>query len=243
MKRIFIDAGHGGTNIGAVGHAMRENDIVLEVALELGRLLEAAGLETMQTRTADTSVTNAQRPVRANNWQADLFVSIHVNAGGGFGAETIHSRIRPQDKATARGINDIFAREMGLRNRGVHIDLPPRVPAGPLSVFAGINMPAVLVELGFIDAPAGTPDVDMLRNRRKEMAAALAKGILAHFGINPEEKQPLQASAVRFDLKGKRVDVEGFLKEGRNFVMARPLLEALGYGVDWDNDAQTIVVR
>lgn len=81
-KRIVIDAGHGGKDPGATGRGgTREKDINLLAALELSKLLKSEGtFEVMLTRDNDTFVPLAERSRKANDFGADLFISLHCNA-------------------------------------------------------------------------------------------------------------------------------------------------------------------
>ncbi len=80
VRTVFIDAGHGGRDPGANHNNVLERAISLDVALTLGRLLEANGLDVVYSRTADKAVSLRDRTAMANAAGADLFVSIHVNA-------------------------------------------------------------------------------------------------------------------------------------------------------------------
>lgn len=80
VHTVFIDAGHGGHDPGTQHNGVLERAIALDVALTLGRLLEANGLDVVYSRTADKSVPLGERATMANAAGADLFVSIHVNA-------------------------------------------------------------------------------------------------------------------------------------------------------------------
>jgi N-acetylmuramoyl-L-alanine amidase len=178
QQKIFIDPGHGGRDPGAVGNGMRESNIVLEVAKKFGAIIEIAGFSVLYSRTDDSSP--ADRVGAANIWEADYFISIHVNAGGGTGAETFIAATKTDDRIFAQSVNDTYASDMGLRNRGVKLDTETHVRS--LGVLRNTRMPAILVELAFIDSPAGNPDVNILLNRRDDMAQALANGIYKYFG-------------------------------------------------------------
>jgi N-acetylmuramoyl-L-alanine amidase len=82
IGRVVIDAGHGGHDTGMIGPSgLREKDVVLDIALELGRLVEEKlGAEVVYTRTDDTYVKPAARTGMANDAKADLFISVHANA-------------------------------------------------------------------------------------------------------------------------------------------------------------------
>jgi N-acetylmuramoyl-L-alanine amidase len=80
-RTVVIDPGHGGTDPGCLGLAgQKEKDIVLDVALRLKKLLEAASLRVILTRESDIFIPVESRNILANNRKADLFVSIHANA-------------------------------------------------------------------------------------------------------------------------------------------------------------------
>ena len=80
VRTVFIDAGHGGRDPGTNHNNVLERAVSLDVALTLGRLLEANGLDVVYSRTADKAVSLRERTAMANAAGADLFVSIHVNA-------------------------------------------------------------------------------------------------------------------------------------------------------------------
>ena len=82
IGRIVIDAGHGGHDTGTIGpNGLMEKDLVLDVALRLGRLLETRlGADVIYTRDDDTFVPLETRTAIANEHQADLFISVHANS-------------------------------------------------------------------------------------------------------------------------------------------------------------------
>ena len=82
LGRIVIDPGHGGRDTGTIGPTgLREKDVTLDVATRLAKLIgEGMGSEVVLTRTADESVSLAERTERANKARADLFISLHVNS-------------------------------------------------------------------------------------------------------------------------------------------------------------------
>jgi N-acetylmuramoyl-L-alanine amidase len=200
-KKIYIDPGHGGRDPGAVGNGMRESDINLEVARLVGGILENSGVSVNYSRADDNSPASRWQP--ANTWEADFYISIHVNAAGGTGAETFIAATKPSDRAFALAVNDTYAAEMGLRNRGVKLDTQTHI--GSLGALRNARMPAILIELAFIDSPANNPDVNILRDRRGDMAQALAKGILQFMNISPSNSEimpdiPPAQSALKFNV-------------------------------------------
>ncbi len=103
VARIVIDPGHGGHDPGARAHGLRESEVVLDIALRLERrLLMQPGVEVVLTRRDDTYVPLAARTALANREQADLFLSIHVNAshkGRARGVETYFLNFAPDPNA------------------------------------------------------------------------------------------------------------------------------------------------
>ena len=79
--KIFIDAGHGGSNPGAVGpNGLKESDVNLDVALRLGRLLSSRNYEVKYSRISNINIGLRERATLANQWGADYFISIHCNS-------------------------------------------------------------------------------------------------------------------------------------------------------------------
>jgi N-acetylmuramoyl-L-alanine amidase len=149
-----LDAGHGGSEPGAVSGSIREADLNLELTLILGNILEANGFNVLYTRTSNTDLSIKERVDFANNKGADLFLSIHHNSFGDSsvrGVETLYSTSE-QSKNTnavkmsrilAERITNNIAANVNFKNRGHKIrnDLP---------VIRDTKMPAVLIEAGFM---------------------------------------------------------------------------------------------
>lgn len=81
MVKIYLDAGHGGIDSGAVGNELKEKNIVLDLALRIENILkEYKDVEVAHTRATDIFFTLDQRTDRANQWDADVFISFHTNS-------------------------------------------------------------------------------------------------------------------------------------------------------------------
>jgi len=148
MTKIFIDPGHGGTDTGAVGNGLQEKDITLSIALEMRRLLQSEyeGVSVQLSRTKDETVSLDERTERANRWGADLYVSIHVNAGGGTGYEDYIYHELSENSRTAR-IRDVLHEEV-IRATRFHDRGKKKAN---FHVLRETTMSAVLTENGFID--------------------------------------------------------------------------------------------
>lgn len=175
---ICLDAGHGDTDAGAVNGDRLEKDDNLRIALAVRDKLEAAGSErltVLMTRTDDTFLELQQRVDLANENGATLFVSLHRNSGGGKGVEVWTSSLK--EKAECRLAQYIMdgLEEAGVQKvRGVKHGTAGN-PAVSYTVVGRTEMPACLVELGFID---NDEDNALLDSHWDAYAQAIADGIL-----------------------------------------------------------------
>ena len=93
IGRVVIDAGHGGHDSGTLGvDGIEEKNVVLDVALRLGKLLtDKLGVEVIYTRSDDTFIPLETRTAIANKAQADLFISIHANSSSDSSARGVET--------------------------------------------------------------------------------------------------------------------------------------------------------
>ncbi len=108
--RIVVDPGHGGKDPGAVRGKYREKDWNLDVAKELARLLKKGGFEVKMTREKDTFIALSERSKIANQFKADLFVSVHTNASKNRNANGFQVYFR-SEKATDKEAAEVAALE------------------------------------------------------------------------------------------------------------------------------------
>ena len=153
--KIFIDAGHGGTDPGAIGNGVIEQYVNLNVANELARLLRQGGYAVKQYRTTATENVLPgknddlrNRAAMANEWGADYFISIHTNsspnpAANGF--EAYVYRLGTTAEKLGRSIVDSVVQELGSKDNGVR--------QANFAVLRRTRMPAVLLELGYLSNP------------------------------------------------------------------------------------------
>lgn len=176
---VVIDPGHGGPDPGAIGiGGLREKDVVLDVSLQVARLLQARGVQVVMTRTSDVDVDLPPRVSLANRSGAQAFVSIHANALSMArpdvnGVETFFFSGAESRNLAAALQARMMAVSPGTPNRGVK--------TGRFFVIRRTTMPAALVEMGFV---TGSVDAPRLANPdfRRSMALAIAAGILDHLG-------------------------------------------------------------
>ena len=120
IGRIVIDPGHGGHDSGTLGAGgIMEKDVVLDVALRLGKLLQdRLGAQVIYTRSDDTFIPLETRTAIANKAEADLFISIHANSSQdetARGVETYYLNFTSQPDAL-----DVAARENAVSDQSVH---------------------------------------------------------------------------------------------------------------------------
>ena len=186
MVKIMIDPGHNpqGVNAGAEGNGYREQDLVYTVAQELATLLRADGdFEVRLTRNSPTEVlgtSNASslrtRVEAANRWPADYFISIHANAATNpeaNGTEVYTFANSGAAHNLAEQIQGAIVAEMDMKDLGVKTN-----PS--LYVLRRTQMPAVLVELGFI---TNTQDAEKMANDPQGFARAIYNGILNYLDL------------------------------------------------------------
>lgn len=169
--KIFLDAGHGGTyDPGAVYQGRQEKDDTLALTLAVGELLTNYGFDVVYDRTGDVYHSPIQKARAANASGADLFVSIHRNSSPRpnqyHGVESlVYSRYSPAARIGA-SIN-WHLEKVGYRNLGVK-ERPNLV------VLKRTQMPAVLVEVGFLNTDS---DNALLDENFAATAKAIADGI------------------------------------------------------------------
>lgn len=176
--KIFIDAGHGGTDAGAVYGSLYEKNLALDIAKRLQTKLNALGATTQMSRTGDTFPTLAARANASNNFGAHIFVSVHINSGGGTGVETwVHDNSTSYTNSLATYVNNRMAIELGASNRGVK-KAPSQRNNQNIYVIdpANTNAWAILPEVLFID---NATDRAKLQNSTylQKAADAIATGI------------------------------------------------------------------
>jgi N-acetylmuramoyl-L-alanine amidase len=188
VSKIYVSAGHGGSDPGAASGKRLEKTYNLEIALEVAELLRAAGHTVIMNRTDDRDSLINDKCKAANAAKVDLFAEIHLNAGGGTGCEVYHSKVGGTGKRVAEEICRCIAL-LDYRNRGPKTRLNDR-GEDYFGIIRQTTMPAVLVECCFLDNGD-----DMARLERygvDKMAAAVAAGILTVF---PAVTKPAPAPA------------------------------------------------
>ena len=174
MKKIYINPGHSDTDPGAVGFET-ERKLNVQVCEYMAEYLLAN--YQVELKTNPGTLGNLYAICKdANDWGADLFVSVHFNAGGGDGFEAlVYSESR-------RGLGDLFdkhVKAVGQNSRGVKL-------RPGLVVLRDTNMPAVLCEGAFVDNRKDIEDWNEAHELRK-LAEAYAKAAAEYLALEEKE--------------------------------------------------------
>ena len=173
-RKVIIDAGHGGQEPGAVYEGRQEKEDALQLAFDVGNALERRGISVSYTRVSDVYDSPYEKAAMANASDADIFLSIHRNAmpvpGTASGVENLVYEDSGTAGALGRNIGEALA-EAGWTDLGVK-ERPGLV------VLRNTKIPAVLVEVGFIN---NEKDNEFLDANMAATADAIADGVLKTF--------------------------------------------------------------
>ena len=175
--RICIDAGHGGKDPGACSGEFKEKDLTLDISWKLKkRLSRYKNFKVFMTRETDESLSLSYRCEIANKNLCRLFVSIHINSAPNSSASGIETYVYGEgDKSNGLLFQERLIATTGEKDRGVKTN-----PL--LYVLGSTDMPAVLLELGFIN---NFHDINNLRKAayRQKLANAIESAICKYFDI------------------------------------------------------------
>ncbi len=184
--KIFIDQGHNPhtVNAGAEGFGLREQDITYNVGRYLAEILRTdSRFEVRTSRNSpeeilgtNNSTSLAARVEMANEWPADYFLSIHVNANTDpniNGTEVYVFQEYTQSYYLGEYILGSIVKRVKTKDNGVRV-------RPSLYVLRNVFMPAVLIELAYITNPQ---DAEKLRNDQYQFAFAIYEGLLEYFGF------------------------------------------------------------
>ncbi|MEK6263674.1 MAG: N-acetylmuramoyl-L-alanine amidase [Clostridium sp.] len=176
--KIVLDAGHGGSDPGAVGPTgVKEKNVELAITLKVGNILVKNGVETIYTRKTDTTLSLQERTVISNKENPDYFLSIHANAftsPAASGVETWYFAGSADGRKLAEAVQAELIKETGKYDRGL------KTSSG-FYVLKNTNSAAILVETSFISNPVE----EILLNSdayQNKLAKAISTGILKCLG-------------------------------------------------------------
>lgn len=180
MTKIYLDAGHGGSDPGAVGNGLVEKVLTLKIAKHVETLLkDYLNVQTKMSRTGDTFPSLSARTNEANKWGADFFISFHINAGGGAGYEDFVYPGSSKSIAYQNIIHAEIIKKIGeMKNRGKK--------QANYQVLRNTRMPSILTECGFID---NISDATLLKREEyiEDLAHGHVTGLVKALGLIKKE--------------------------------------------------------
>lgn len=172
---IVLDAGHGGNDPGAVHEDVLEKEITLEITRMTKELLKESGYTVGMTRNNDSFIELGERATYATRRNAKVFISIHCNASensSGNGIETFYSKSKElNNNILAEMIQNAVIEQTEASNRGIKTE--------NYTVLVRSNMPAALIEVGFI---TNETEKELLQDPsyQQKLAKGISEGIIRY---------------------------------------------------------------
>lgn len=231
-KKVYIGVGHGGSDPGAVGNGLKEKNLTLAIALACRDELKRHGVLTKMSRTKDETDSVASKVAECNKYNPDYALDIHINAGGGDGAEVFHHHGGGKGKTLAKNIL-AETQKIGQNSRGTKI----KKNASGSDYFGfirSIHCPSVIVECAFIDTKKDIAIIDT-KAEQIAMGKAIARGVLKTMGVTYKDEAPPVKEEVKeetgkiyrvFDASGKQIGA--YSEEVNAFNQVREQLKETG---------------
>ena len=199
MAKVFLSAGHGGADVGAVSGGLYEKTVNLNTLLACKQELERHGVTVMCSRIKDENDPVSEESKEANASGADIAVSFHANAGGGDGFEAFYYSSSANGKRLA-GLCEKYVKALGQNSRGLK-------SGNHLRFIKKTTMTAVLVESFFIDNATDRLIGDTVAEHAK-FGVAYARAILDYLGITYKGNNAASKEAIHRVQVGAYRDVK-----------------------------------
>lgn len=186
MKKVCIDFGHGGNDPGAGSNGLREKDLTLKIGKKVVSKLGKYDVEVITTRTTDKYLSLSERANIANRNKADLFVSVHINSGGGTGFESFiyNGKVSGNTGKLQNALHKNIMSQLNVTDRGKK--------RANFAVVRETTMPAVLTENLFIDGDNKLLKQDLILDK---IAQGHVDGIVEYLGLKkPSNTKPSKPS-------------------------------------------------
>lgn len=184
LYKVVIDAGHGGSDVGATRNGIYEKNITLSIAKMVEKNLQAKKVKTTMTLDKDKTVSLQERCDISNEVSPDLFVSIHVNSSVNNAIYGVETHWWKQDSVEyAQTVHSSLAKNFGkwgTRDRGLF--------KSQFYVINHTEAPAILVEIGFI-SNANEREAIITQKRQTEIAKAITEGIMNYLKNRGQEEK------------------------------------------------------
>ena len=171
-NKIVLDAGHGGTDYGAIREGINEKDITLDIAQRVDAILRSKGYRVAHTRSGDYYVSLEERVEYSENEQPEIFVSIHVNSAVSNDPNGIETHwYHDYSKDLAEVIHKHMVKNLDSKDRGLF--------KSKFYVINHTTVPAVLCEIGFLSNEEERNKL-ITESRKQKTAKAIAEGIIEY---------------------------------------------------------------
>lgn len=180
-NKVVLDAGHGGSDYGAIREGINEKDITLDITQRVDAILRSKGYKTALTRKNDTFVSLEDRVDYSESESPEIFVSIHVNSAVSTEPSGIETHwYHDYSKDLAEVIHKHMVKEIpNSKNRGLF--------KSKFYVINHTTVPAVLVEIGFLSNEAERNEL-ISESRKQKTAKAIAEGIIEYLKLTGGKK-------------------------------------------------------
>lgn len=184
IKNVVIDAGHGGSDSGAVGNGIIEKDLNLKISKYIYDRLKNLGVNVKMTRDDDVTLAPNERTQKVlnafGNTSDVLVISNHINSGGGDGAEVIYA-LRNNDT-----LSNLVLSELSNEGQNIRKAYQRRLPSDPSKDYYFMhrntgNTESIIIEYGFLDSKGD--DVNQLKTKWQDYAEAVVRAIIEYLNL------------------------------------------------------------
>lgn len=184
---IYLDAGHGGKDSGAIGNGLKEKDVTLNICKRIEKGLKAYDCDVMMSRTADDYLTLDQRTIKANQANADILISVHINAATQASGKGFESFIYSHSGSSTQAFQNVMHQEI-LKSLGSNI-IDRGKKRKSLHMVRESKMKAILTENLFISNPT---EAALLKNGEylQRIANGHIMGLEKFLGLKKIGTQP-----------------------------------------------------
>ena len=179
-NKIVLDAGHGGSDYGAIREGINEKDITLDITQKVASILKSKGYKVALTRSDDTYVSLQDRVTFSEKETPEIFVSIHVNSAVAVEPKGIETHYyHDYSKELARIVQNHLIKNIDTKDRGLL--------KSKFYVINHTTVPAILVETGFISNEEERNEL-VTEARKQKTAKAIAEGIIEYIKSEQNKK-------------------------------------------------------